>query len=120
MQDFSAAFALAASLIIGADADLIEIIGLSLRVSLAAVLFAALIGFPLGALTAVTRFPGRQLVAVVLNALMGLLSDRLTRRILELELDHDTKMRTILAFNKLLWIQNDLVHRHYHANSCAS
>ena len=72
MQDFSAAFSLAFSLIVGADADLIEIIGLSLRVSLSAVLLAALIGFPLGAALAVARFPGRQALAVILNALMGL------------------------------------------------
>ena len=72
MQDFSAAFGLAFSLILGADPDLIEIITLSLRVSLSAVLFAALIGFPLGAALAVSRFPGRQVLAVMLNALMGL------------------------------------------------
>lgn len=72
MQDFSAAFGLAFSLILGADPDLIEIIVLSLRVSLSAVLFAALIGFPLGAALAVSRFPGRQVLAVMLNALMGL------------------------------------------------
>ena len=72
MQDFSAAFGLALSLILGADADLIEIIVLSLRVSLSAVLLAAMIGFPLGAALAVARFPGRQAVAVILNALMGL------------------------------------------------
>ncbi|MDH3221585.1 MAG: ABC transporter permease [Gammaproteobacteria bacterium] len=72
MQDFSAAFGLAFSLIIGADADLIEIIALSLRVSISAVLLSALIGFPLGALIAVARFPGRQVAAVILNALMGL------------------------------------------------
>jgi len=72
MQDFSAAFGLAFSLILGADADLIEIIGLSLRVSLAAVVLSALIGLPLGALIAVLRFRGRQVIAVLLNALMGL------------------------------------------------
>ncbi len=72
MQDFSDAFALALSLIIRADSDLVEIIVLSLRVSLTAVLIAMLIGFPLGALTAVVRFPGRQAVAILLNALMGL------------------------------------------------
>jgi tungstate transport system permease protein len=72
MQDFSDAFALAASLILDADADLVEIIGLSLQVSISAVVLAALIGFPLGALTAVVRFPGRQALAVLLNALMGL------------------------------------------------
>ncbi len=72
MQDFSAAFSLAFSLIASADADLIEIIGLSLRVSLSAVILAALFGFPLGAALAVTRFPGRQALTVILNALMGL------------------------------------------------
>jgi tungstate transport system permease protein len=72
MQDFSAAFGLAFSLIVGADPDLIEIIGLSLRVSITAVVISALVGFPLGALTAVARFPGRQAIAVTLNALMGL------------------------------------------------
>jgi tungstate transport system permease protein len=72
MQDFSDAFGLALSLILQADADLMEIIGLSLRVSLSAVILSALIGLPLGALIAVVQFPGRQLLAVSLNALMGL------------------------------------------------
>lgn len=72
MQDFSSAFGLALSLILNADADLLEIIALSLRVSISAVLISAVIGFPLGALIAVLRFPGRQALAVLLNALMGL------------------------------------------------
>lgn len=72
MQDFGAAFGLAFSLVFNADADLVEIILLSLRVSIGAVALAALIGFPLGALTAVVAFPGRQAIAVLLNALMGL------------------------------------------------
>ena len=72
MQDFSTAFSLAFSLIFNADADLVEIIGLSLTVSLSSVLFAVVVGFPLGAVTAVVRFPGRQLLAIILNALMGL------------------------------------------------
>ena len=72
MQDFSTAFSLAFSLIFNADADLIEIIGLSLSVSISAVFFSVAVGFPLGAVTAVVRFPGRQVLAVTLNALMGL------------------------------------------------
>ena len=72
MQDFSSSFGLAFNLLISFDADLMEIIGLSLRVSLIAVVIAALIGFPLGASIAVIRFPGRQVVDVLLNALMGL------------------------------------------------
>src|SRR5215210_7073299 len=59
-------------LILTADPALIAIVRLSLLVSLAAVLFAALVGIPLGALVAVTRFRGREAVIVALNALMGL------------------------------------------------
>jgi tungstate transport system permease protein len=59
-------------LLFAADPALIGIVRLSLLVSLAAVLFAALIGIPLGALVAVTRFRGREAVIVALNALMGL------------------------------------------------
>ncbi|MCP4234869.1 MAG: ABC transporter permease subunit [Aestuariibacter sp.] len=72
MQEFSSSFALAFNLLISLDADLLEIIGLSLHVSLVAVVIAAIIGFPLGASIAVMRFPGRQVVDVLLNALMGL------------------------------------------------
>ena len=62
----------ALALLVGLDAKLIEIVLLSLRVSLSAVAIAALLGLPLGAAIAVGRFPGRQTVIVVLNALMGL------------------------------------------------
>ena len=72
MQDFADAFGLAVSLAISLDSDLVEIVGLSLRVSLSAVFLAGLIGFPIGALLAVSRFPGRSAVAILLNALMGL------------------------------------------------
>ena len=59
-------------LILAWDPDLIEIIGLSLRVTLTAVAFACVIGLPLGALVGAFSFPGRTAVTVVLNALMGL------------------------------------------------
>jgi tungstate transport system permease protein len=55
-----------------AQPGLWEIVALSLRVSLAAVLLATLAGLPLGAAIAVGRFPGRTSVIVLLNALMGL------------------------------------------------
>jgi tungstate transport system permease protein len=48
------------------------IVRLSLIVSISAVMCAALIGLPTGALLALTRFPGRDAVIVILNALMGL------------------------------------------------
>jgi tungstate transport system permease protein len=62
----------ALALLIGLDSKLVEIVLLSLRVSLSAVAIAAILGLPLGAAIAVGRFPGRQTVIVVLNALMGL------------------------------------------------
>lgn len=66
------AFRAAFDLIVALDADLVEIVGLSLRVSLSAVLIAAAIGLPLGAAVALFDFPGRSAVTVTLNALMGL------------------------------------------------
>jgi tungstate transport system permease protein len=58
--------------VLNGDPGLLAIVRLSLLVSLSAVLFAALLGVPLGALLALTRFRGRELVIVFLNALMGL------------------------------------------------
>jgi len=72
MQNFGEAFVLAFGLVLQADPDLIEIVLLSLRVSLAAVVLSCAIGLPLGALLATTRFAGRGASIVALNALMGL------------------------------------------------
>ena len=54
------------------DRALVDIVLLSLSVSLTAVFCASLIGLPLGAAIAVGRFPGRRALIVILNALMGL------------------------------------------------
>jgi tungstate transport system permease protein len=62
----------ALQLVFTGDPALIAIVRLSLLVSLSAVLLAALIAVPFGALIALARFPGRELVIIVLNALMGL------------------------------------------------
>ncbi len=72
MQDFWAAFGEAFALIATLDADLVEIIALSLRVTLSAVAIACAIGLPLGAVLAVGRFPGRVAATVLVNAAMGL------------------------------------------------
>ena len=72
MQDFAESFSLAFGLVLAADADLLEIIGLSLRVSLSAVLISCALGLPLGAAVAMGHFPGRHALIVLLNALMGL------------------------------------------------
>lgn len=47
-------------------------VALSLRVSLSAAALASLFGTPLGAALAIYRFPGRHLVVVIVNALLGL------------------------------------------------
>jgi tungstate transport system permease protein len=72
MNDFSAAFSMAARLITSLDPELVEIVALSLYVSVTAVLLAAVIALPLGAAIGMFRFPGRRLVIILLNALMGL------------------------------------------------
>lgn len=72
MQDFAQSFSLALMHIVTLDPDLIEIVGLSLQVSLSATVISCLIGLPVGAFVAVTRFSGRSSVIVCMNALMGL------------------------------------------------
>jgi tungstate transport system permease protein len=59
-------------LVASLDPRLGDIVGLSLRVSLTAVAIASVVGLPLGALIAVSRFPARRTTIVLLNALMGL------------------------------------------------
>lgn len=68
LQTFTEALTLLGTL----DRDVVAIAALSLRVSASAVLFAALIGIPLGALVALVDWPGRQVVITLLNAAMGL------------------------------------------------
>jgi tungstate transport system permease protein len=74
MQHLAAAMpeSSALDLVLSADPALMAIVRLSLMVSLIATACAAFVGIPFGALLALTRFPGRQAVVVVLNALMGL------------------------------------------------
>ena len=59
-------------LLLTGDPALLAIVRLSLMVSLSAVVVGGLIGVPVGAGVALTRFPGREGVIVILNALMGL------------------------------------------------
>ena len=72
MHDMREALQLALALVLSGDPDLIEIVGLSLQVSLTATAVALILGLPIGALLAITRFRGRDAVLVVVNALMGL------------------------------------------------
>lgn len=72
LDSFGGILAESVALIFALDPDLIEIIALSLKVTLTAVAVACLIGLPLGAAVGAFRFPGRTIVIVFLNALMGL------------------------------------------------
>jgi tungstate transport system permease protein len=72
MTDLIAGIVAAFHLVISLDADLVEIVLRSLKVTLTAVFIAALIGLPLGAALSVGRFRFRRLTIALLNALMGL------------------------------------------------
>ena len=72
MEGFWGILAEAVGLVLARDPALVEIIGLSLRVTLTAVVVACAIGLPLGAVVGAFSFPGRAVASVALNALMGL------------------------------------------------
>jgi tungstate transport system permease protein len=59
-------------LVAARDPALVQIVGLSLYVSLTACLFASLIGIPLGAALAIWPFPGRKFLVVVSTSMMAL------------------------------------------------
>jgi tungstate transport system permease protein len=72
MQDLWDAFGTALRLLVEFDAELMEIVALSLRVSLASLFLAAMVGLPLGAAVALWPWRGKRLAATLLNSLMGL------------------------------------------------
>lgn len=72
MNTLGLAFQQAIDMISRGDPELVEIVLLSLRVSLTATLIASGIALPIGAATGVAKFPGRQVLIVIFNALMGL------------------------------------------------
>ena len=72
MAELHEAFLEVAALIAARDRALVEIVLLSLRVSLSALVLATLVALPAGAALGVARFPGRRVLVVLLNAGMGL------------------------------------------------
>ncbi|MCP4320180.1 MAG: ABC transporter permease subunit [Hyphomicrobiales bacterium] len=72
MLELGNAFGIAFSLLASFDSALLEIVGLSLKVSLIAVAVSCVLGILLAATICVYRFPGNRIVIVLLNALMGL------------------------------------------------
>jgi ABC-type tungstate transport system substrate-binding protein len=69
---FSESLALAGHMIVDADATLLGIVGLSLRISGTACLVGALAGVALGAWLAVAHFPGHRALVVAINTLLAL------------------------------------------------
>jgi len=57
--------------------------------------------------------PAIDVPLVQMNALLGFVADALNATIFGLNLDRETEQRTLRAFCKLLWLQNDLINRHY-------
>jgi tungstate transport system permease protein len=72
MGELAEAFRTAVRLIVTLDPALAEIVGLSLRVSLSALVIATLLALPIGASVGILRFPGRRLAIILLNSLLGL------------------------------------------------
>ncbi len=71
MSDIITAFSQAWQLILSLDSGFVEIVALSLKVSSLSVLIATAIGLPLGAILALYLFPGRSLLLILVNTLMG-------------------------------------------------
>jgi len=61
----------AVNLIVNLDRDLIEIISLSLKITLSATLFASVAGIILGSAIALYDFPGRNILTLLINTFMG-------------------------------------------------
>lgn len=72
MHDFTQALIDAVALFGSGDPELVQIVALSLRVSLSASVIAMVIGAPLAGTLAISRFFGRQAIIVLVNALLGL------------------------------------------------
>ena len=72
MNEILLSFEAAVDIIVQRDPYLVEVVLLSMRVTLSALFISAVIGFPLGSIIGVFRFPGRPVVVAIVNALMGL------------------------------------------------
>ena len=72
MNEILLSFEAAVDIIVQRDPYLVEVVLLSMRVTLSALFISAVIGFPLGSMIGVFRFPGRPVVVAIVNAFMGL------------------------------------------------
>ena len=65
-------FLSAIMLVISLDAEMVSIVGVSLKVSIASTILAAVIGIPLGFTIAHSEFTGKRMAVTVLNTLLAL------------------------------------------------
>ena len=72
MSDVPGIFYTAFQLIIQLEPELVEIVLLSLKVSISAVIIATIISIPLGTILGAYSFRGRDFITGILNAFMGL------------------------------------------------
>ena len=72
MSDIAQGMYQAVNLIVAFDGDLVEIVLRSLQVSLSSLLFASIIGLPLGTLLAIGKFRGKRIIVILLNSMIGL------------------------------------------------
>ena len=72
MDSFWGSLKIAFDLILSSDIQLLEIVGLSLKVSLVATVCASIIGVLIGVSLAVLRFYGRTACIIMINGFMGL------------------------------------------------
>lgn len=72
MIEFAEASKLALNLILSLDPDILEIVILSLKVSIFALMIACLIGFSLGSFLASNKFYGRGIILIIINSFMAL------------------------------------------------
>jgi len=54
-----------------------------------------------------------------MNALMGFVAAAVVSTLWDLVPDDAKRRRYIEAWNKLLWVQNDLINRHYASQPCS-
>ena len=72
MDSFKESFLIAFNLILSGNAQLLEIVVLSMKVSLLATLCASIIGISIGVALSISRFYGRTPLIILINGLMGL------------------------------------------------
>ncbi|KAJ3205619.1 hypothetical protein HDU67_008728 [Dinochytrium kinnereticum] len=71
----------------------------------------------IGEKKALNKKSGIHVDYVHVNALLGFVSSFLIEAVLKAGLEKDVETRTVLAFNKLLWIQNDFFAKYYTVDS---